>query len=74
MSDTKKSTKSQTCHSCARKGSNEDTGTFLLYGISQWAKMPLFAFKMCQGCLERIKGNVEAEIAEATKPKIEVVQ
>lgn len=62
------------CHSCLKSAPAESVGGFLLYGVTQWSRLPLFAFKMCQECFDRLKGNVEAELAEMAKPKIEVVQ
>lgn len=46
-------------------------GSFILYGVTQWAKMPLFSPRLCQECYDRIKAAVDAEFPP--KPKIEVV-
>lgn len=62
------------CHSCVKSAPAETMGTFLLYGLNQWAKMPLFAFEMCQQCFEKLKTNVEADMEQRVKNKIEVVQ
>lgn len=67
--------KTAKCHYCLKLDPSEAVGRFLLYGLSQWAKMPLFAFRLCQECFDRLKGNVEIEVvAEQKASQIEVVQ